>query len=59
MGHITEALAAARKVVELVPTASRSRVVLGQMLLAIGQSDAALAEIQKETDPGYRAYALA
>jgi predicted Zn-dependent protease len=59
MGHITEALAAARKVVELALTASRSRVVLGQMLLAIGQSDAALAEIEKETDPGYRAYALA
>jgi hypothetical protein len=33
--------------------------VLSQSLLALGQQDAALAEIEKERNPGYRAYALA
>jgi adenylate cyclase len=59
MGKFTEALVAARKAVELSPTASRTHAVLAQMLLAVGQRDAALAEVGKESDSGYRAYALA
>ena len=59
MGHFPEALAAARKAVELSPTASRSHAALAQMLLAVGQPDAALAEVERESDPGYRAYARA
>jgi TolB-like protein len=59
LGQFTEALAAARKAVELAPTASRSHTALAEMLLAVGQPDAALAEVEKESDPGYRAYARA
>jgi tetratricopeptide (TPR) repeat protein len=59
MGQFAEALTAARKVVELAPTGSRSHTVLAETLLAIGQPDAALAEVEKESDPGYRAYARA
>jgi TolB-like protein/Tfp pilus assembly protein PilF len=59
MGQFAEALTAARKVVELEPTASRSHTVLAETLLAIGQPDAALAEVEKESDPAYRAYARA
>ena len=59
LGQFTEALAAARKAVELSPTASRSHSALAQMLLAVGQPDAALAEVEQESDPGYRAYARA
>jgi len=59
MGQFAEALTAARKVVELEPTASRSHTVLAETLLAIGQPDAALAEVEKESDPAYRAYTRA
>jgi adenylate cyclase len=59
MGQFTEAVTAARKAVELSPTSSRSHTVLAQMLLAIGQRDAALAEVEKESDPGYRTHARA
>jgi len=58
-GQFTKALTDARKVVELAPTASRSHTVLAETLLAVGQPDAALAEAEKESDPGYRAYTLA
>jgi TolB-like protein/Tfp pilus assembly protein PilF len=59
MGRFTEALAAARKVVELAPTAPGSYATLAQMLLAAGQRDEALVEVEKESDPGSRAHALA
>ena len=59
MGQSMEALAAARKAVELAPAASRSHTALAQMLLAVGQPDAALAEVEKESDPAYRVYARA
>ncbi len=59
MGQFNEALAAARKVVELAPTAPGSYATLAQMLLAAGQKDEALVEVEKELDPGSRAYALA
>jgi TolB-like protein len=55
LGQFTKALAAARKAVELAPTASRSHAALAQMLLAVGKPDAALAEVEKESDAGYRA----
>lgn len=48
----------ARKVVELVPTAPGSYGTLAQMLLAAGQRDEALVEVEKESDLGFRAYAL-
>jgi TolB-like protein/Flp pilus assembly protein TadD len=58
-GRFTEAVAAARKAVEFAPGAARSRTALAQMLLAVGQPEAALAEAEKESDPGYRTYARA
>jgi predicted Zn-dependent protease len=59
VGQFSEAEANARKVTELSPTAPASHTNLAQMLLAQGEQDAALAEIEKESDAGYRAYALA
>jgi tetratricopeptide (TPR) repeat protein len=59
LGQFREAAAAARKTVELPPIGSRSHSVLAQMSLAIGQPDAALAEVEKEFDPGYRGYVRA
>ncbi len=59
MGRFKEAVAAAHKSIELVPTVEAEHVALAQMLLAAGQKDDALAEAEKESDPGYRAYALA
>src|SRR5882757_2001011 len=59
MGQFKDAAAAARKAAELGPTWPGSHTGLAQMLLAQGQQDAALAEIEKESDQGYRAYALA
>jgi adenylate cyclase len=58
-GQFSEAEANARKVTELAPNAPASHTNLAQMLLAQGKQDAALAEIEKESDAGYRAYSLA
>jgi tetratricopeptide (TPR) repeat protein len=58
-GRFTEAVAAARKVVELAPTSEGNHALFAQMLLAAGHRDEALAEVEKETDPSYRAYILA
>jgi TolB-like protein/Flp pilus assembly protein TadD len=59
LGQFKDAAAAARKGLELTPTAPASHTLLAQMLLAQDQQDAALAEIEKESDQGFRAYALA
>jgi len=59
MGQFTDALAAARKGVELGTGGSRTHAALAKMLLANDQPDAALAEAKKESDPGYRAHAVA
>jgi adenylate cyclase len=59
MGRFTEALATMRKAAELAPNAKGIHGALAQTLLDAGQIDAALAEVRKESDPSYRAYALA
>jgi TolB-like protein/tetratricopeptide (TPR) repeat protein len=59
VGKFSEAEANARKVMELSPTAPASHINLAQMLLAQGKQDAALAEIEKESDAGFRTYSLA
>jgi tetratricopeptide (TPR) repeat protein len=59
LGQFSEAEATARKATDLSPTAPASHSNLAQMLLAQGKQDAALAEIEKESDAGYRAYARA
>ncbi len=59
LGQFTEAEAAARKAVELNPMVPASHLPLSRALLALGQHEAALAEIEKERDPGYRAFARA
>jgi TolB-like protein/Tfp pilus assembly protein PilF len=59
LGQFTEAEVAARKAVDLNPMMPASHLPLGRALLALGRQDAALAAIEKEPDPGYRAFALA
>jgi TolB-like protein/Flp pilus assembly protein TadD len=59
LGQFTEAEVAARKAVELNPMVPASHLPLSRALLALGQQEAALAEIEKEPDPGYRAFARA
>jgi len=59
LGQFTEAEVAARKAVELNPLVPASHLPLSRALLALGQHEAALAEIEKEPDPGYRAFARA
>jgi TolB-like protein len=59
VGQFSEAEANARRVTELSPTAPGSHTNLAQMLLAQGKHDAALAEIEKDSDAGYRACSLA
>ena len=59
MGRLTEALTAVRKALELVPSTAGGHAVLAQILLAAGQKNVALAEVEKESDPGFRAYGLA
>jgi hypothetical protein len=46
-------------VVELSPTWQGSHTTLAEILLAQGKQDAAFAEIEKDSDAGYRACALA
>jgi tetratricopeptide (TPR) repeat protein len=59
LGEFGEAVASARFAVELAPGSPGSHVTLARMLLAAGQSEAALEEIAKDSSPGYRAYGLA
>jgi TolB-like protein/tetratricopeptide (TPR) repeat protein len=59
VGQFSEAEANARKVTELSPTAPASHTNLAQMLLAQGKQGAALAEIEKESDAGFRVSSLA
>jgi TolB-like protein/Flp pilus assembly protein TadD len=59
MGQFEDSAAAARKALELRPNWPGLNAGLSQILLALGQQEAALAEIDRETDPGFRAYALA
>jgi tetratricopeptide (TPR) repeat protein len=57
LGRFAESEAAARRAVELSPAGSQGHVLLGQALLARGARDAALAEIERESDEGLREYA--
>ncbi len=59
LGQFTEAEVAARKATDLNPTEPGSHLPLIQTLLALGKVDAALAEIEKESDLGYRKFARA
>jgi tetratricopeptide (TPR) repeat protein len=59
LGQFKDAEAAARKTLELIPNAPGVHINLAQVLLAQGQQDAALAEIEKDSDQGFRVYALA
>ena len=58
MNQLTQAEADARKGVALAPTAARSHVYLAAILLAQGNQEAAIAEIEKDSDESYRLYAL-
>jgi len=59
MSRFTEAVGAIRKSIEIDPTGPGLHAFLAQLLLAAGQKDDVLAEVEKESDPGSRAYALA
>jgi TolB-like protein/Flp pilus assembly protein TadD len=59
LGRFTEAEVLARKAVDLAPMEPGSHVPLVRMLLALGRQDDALAEVLKESDPGWRAYSVA
>jgi TolB-like protein/tetratricopeptide (TPR) repeat protein len=58
-GRFAEAQTAARRVLEISPTYSGAHYYLAMALLADGQRDAALSEVQKETDDGTRLGGLA
>jgi TolB-like protein/DNA-binding winged helix-turn-helix (wHTH) protein/Tfp pilus assembly protein PilF len=58
-GRFAESEAAARRAVELNPTGSQGHALLGEALLARGAKDAALAEIERESDEGLREWARA
>src|SRR6266849_7328733 len=58
-GRLAEAEAAYRKATELNATAAGTHMWLGFVLLARGESKAALAVMEQETDEGYRQYGLA
>ena len=58
-GKLGEALAAANKVVELNPQRPVVHSLLGQIHLAQGQPEQALAEFEREPEPDYRVYGLA
>ena len=53
-GRLTAAEAAYRKALELAPSDGKVHYLLGSVLLVRGQSAAALAEMEHETDVGYR-----
>jgi TolB-like protein/Flp pilus assembly protein TadD len=58
-GRLDEAEAAYRRVVALNPTYGGIRQSLARVLLAKGQPEAALAEVEKETAKVWKSYALA
>jgi tetratricopeptide (TPR) repeat protein len=58
-GRLEEATAALNKALELNPQFPVSRVLLGRVLLAQGQPQAALREMEREPDPVWRLYGLA
>ena len=58
-GQFLEAEAAARKSLELSPTGTSMHDLLAAMFLAQGKQDAALAEIEKESDAAFKGYSLA
>ena len=58
-GHLAEAEAAMRRVLDIRPTFSGAHYYLGLVLLARGNADAALLEMQKETDDAGKQYGLA
>ena len=58
-GRLAEAQTAARRVLDISPTYSGAHYYLAVALLTDGQRDAALAEVQKETDDGTRLGGLA
>ena len=58
-GQFSEAEATTRKSLELSPTGTSMHDLLAAMLLAQGKQDAAFAEIEKESDAGFRTYSLA
>jgi len=57
-GRLEEATAALKKALELNPDFPISRVLLGRVLLAQGQPQAALGEMEREADPVWRLYGL-
>jgi TolB-like protein/tetratricopeptide (TPR) repeat protein len=59
MGRLADAEAAARKAVELSPTAWGGNSSLGEVLILRGRPEAGLAEIERESDELYREPALA
>jgi TolB-like protein/Flp pilus assembly protein TadD len=59
MGRFTDSLTATRKGGELASDPEGVHAELAWVLLAAGHKNEALAEIEKEVDPGFRAFALA
>ena len=58
-GRFEEAVAACNKVLELDPAYPRVHRLLGRVYLAQSRPHQALAEMQREPDPGFRAQGLA
>jgi TolB-like protein/DNA-binding winged helix-turn-helix (wHTH) protein/Tfp pilus assembly protein PilF len=58
-GRLPDATAACRETLELSPDFAGARFALASLLLANGQPDAALAEIEHETDEAFRSRGLA
>jgi Tfp pilus assembly protein PilF len=57
-GRMEEATAALNKALEVNPAFPIARVLLGRVLLARGRHGAALAEMERETDPVWRLFGL-
>lgn len=53
-GRFADSVAAARRAVELSPTGSEGHALLAQALLAQGEPEAAVTEIERESDDGLR-----
>ena len=54
LGKLAETEANYRRALDLLPTGAKFHYLLGSVLLARGLPSAALDEMEKETDPGYR-----
>jgi tetratricopeptide (TPR) repeat protein len=59
LGRLAESEAAARRAIELNAAGSQGHLLLGQALLALGEREAALAEIERESNEGLREYGRA